>query len=252
MDAAGELDGRVALVTGASGSIGAEVSRTLARLGAAVAVHGRTRDVLEELAGELRGLGRRSAAYAGDARDPDHLSLVVSETERTLGPVSILVTLAGGAGAPAPTASLDPDRWREVIDTDLNSMFFTVRAVLPGMIEREDGRIVTVASSAGRRASRANAAYAAAKAGVVMFTEHIAKEYAGTGVRANCVSPGTVETARLRDHTTDEQRSGIARTVPLGRIGRPSDIAEAIAFLVSDASSWITGVTLDVTGGMTL
>lgn len=246
------LTGRVALVTGASGSIGAEVGRTLAALGADVAVHGRTKSVLDDLAAELRTTGSASVSYVGDVRDPDHLAATAADVERSLGPVDILVTLAGGDGAPAPTASLDADRWRNIIDSDLNSVFFTVRAVLPAMIERGKGQIVTVASSAGRRASRANAAYAASKAGVVMLTEHLAKEYAQAGIRANCVAPSIVETTKLRDRVSPPQLDAIADHVPLGRIGQPIDVAEAIAFLVSDRSSWITGTTLDITGGMTL
>jgi 3-oxoacyl-[acyl-carrier protein] reductase len=246
------FSGQVALVTGASGSIGAAVSRRLAGLGAAVAVHGRTRGALEELSAEIRGDGGNSKAYLGDARDPGHLVAVAADVTQTLGPIDVLVTLAGGDGAPAPTASLTAERWREVVDTDLNSVFYTLRAVLPGMIEHGGGRIVTVASSAGRRPSQANAAYAAAKAGVVMLTEHLAKEYAHAGIRINCVAPSIVETAKLRDRLSAQARGAIADGVPLGRIGQPADIAEAAAFLAADRSSWITGTTLDITGGMTL
>lgn len=244
--------GRVALVTGASGSIGAEVSRTLAAHGADVAIHGRTRGALDELGAELRRLGRNTKSYVGDVCDPEHLATTAADIALALGPVDVLVALAGGDGAPCPTASLSPERWREVVATDLDSVFFTLRAVLPGMVERGGGRIVTVASSAGRRPSRANAAYGAAKAGVVMLTEHVAKEYAHAGVRVNCVAPSIVETAKLRSRVAAQQREAIADQVPLGRIGRPADIADAIVHLASDRSSWVTGTTLDITGGMTL
>lgn len=246
------LAGRVALVTGASGSIGAEVSRRLASLGVAVAVHGRNRSALDELSAQVRGNGGDCMPYVGDVRDAEHLVAVASDVTRALGPIDVLVTLAGGDGAPSPTASLSVDRWREVIDTDLNSVFYTLRAVLPGMVEHGGGRIVTVASSAGRRPSQANAAYAAGKAAVVMLTEHIAKEYAHAGIRANCVAPSIVETATLRERVNAQTRAAIASGIPLGRIGQPGDIAEAIVFLAGDRSSWITGTTLDITGGMTL
>ncbi len=246
------LSGHVALVTGATGSIGAEVSRALAGLGAAVAVHGRTKETLDELVEGIRRDGGTSVSYLGDARDADHLGEVVAHASSTIGTIDILVTLAGGDGAPMATAALEPERWRSIIETDLTSVFLAVHAVLPGMLEKGGGRIVTVASSAGRRPSQANAAYAAAKAGVVMFTEHIAKEYATSGVRANCVAPSIVETAKLRSRMPASQLAEIGSRVPLGRIGRPADVAEAVAFLVSNGSSWITGTTLDITGGMTL
>lgn len=246
------LSGHVALVTGASGSIGAEVSRTLAGLGAAVAVHGRNRQALDDLAQDIRQRGGASSTYAGDARDAEQLGAVVADVRKTMGQIDILVTLAGGDGAPTPTAALDPERWRSVIETDLTSVFLAVHAVLPGMVERGGGRIVTVASSAGRRPSQANAAYAAAKAGVVMFTKHIAKEYAASGVRANCVSPSIIETAKLRGRMPADQLAQIGAHVPLGRIGRPADVAEAVAFFATDRSSWVTGTVLDISGGMTL
>ncbi|WP_327287945.1 SDR family NAD(P)-dependent oxidoreductase [Streptomyces sp. NBC_01198] len=246
------LAGHIALVTGATGSIGAEVARTFAARGARVAVHGRSQRTLDELTEQIRHAGGTGTAYAGDVRDEEHLGTVVADVAKKWGPIGILVTLAGGDGAPEPTASLDPGRWRDVIEIDLTSVFLTVHAVLPGMLEHGEGRIVTVASTAGRRPSQANAAYGAAKAGVIMLTEHIAKEYASSGIRANCVAPSIVETATLRTRVPAPQLEAIAAHVPLGRIGRPSDVADAIVFFASDRSSWVTGTVLDVTGGMSL
>ncbi|MDT7654014.1 MAG: hypothetical protein QOI36_5420 [Pseudonocardiales bacterium] len=246
------LHGRVALVTGASGSIGAEVARALAARGAAVAVHGRTDSALERVVAGIRGAGGVAVAHVGDVRDAGHLQKVVADVTSTLGTIDVLVPCAGGAGMPTPTATLEPDRWREVIETDLTSVFLTVQAALPGMLALGHGRIVTVASSAGRRPSQANAAYAAAKAGVVMLTEHLAKEYAASGIRANCVAPAIVQTATLRSRMSAAQLDAVATHVPLGRIGVPDHVAQAVLFLASDASSFITGTTLDITGGMTL
>ena len=249
---AADLDGRVALVTGASGSIGAEVARRLAARGAAVVVHGRDAERLEAVASTIRADGGAVVVHVGDVRDEHHLDEVVAAAAREFGPVSIAVTLAGGDGAPVASDALTADRWREVVDTDLTSTFLTIHAVLPGMLALGDGRIVTVASSAGRRASRANAAYAAAKAGVVMLTQHLALEFAPRGIRVNCVAPSMVETDKLRSRMPRPQLEAIAAHVPLGRIGRPADVADAILHLASDESSWTTGITLDLTGGMTL
>jgi 3-oxoacyl-[acyl-carrier protein] reductase len=201
---------------------------------------------------DVRGAGGDAVAHVGDVRDAGHLQTVVADVASTWGTIDVLVPCAGGAGMPAPTATLEPGRWRDVIETDLTSVFLTVQAALPDMVAAGHGRIVTVASSAGRRPSRANAAYAAAKAGVVMLTEHLAKEYAASGIRANCVAPSIVETATLRTRMPAAQLEAVAAHVPLGRIGVPDDVAEAVVFLASDASSWITGATLDITGGMTL
>jgi 3-oxoacyl-[acyl-carrier protein] reductase len=163
--------------------------------------------------------------------------------------VDILAPFAGGNGMPVPTAEETVAHWREVVDSDLTATFASVHAFLPVMIDRGRGSIITMASAAARQAAQSNAAYAAAKAGVIAFTRHLAAEMGPHGIRVNCVAPSAVENERMRTWTTEDQRQELAASFPLRRIGRPEDVAAAALFLASDASAWITGVTLDIAGG---
>ncbi|MEU1879229.1 SDR family NAD(P)-dependent oxidoreductase [Streptosporangium sp. NPDC020072] len=244
-----DMTGRVALVTGGSRGIGAETSRVLAASGAKVAVNGRDRAAIDEVVADITARGGTALAVPADVTDEGQVSAMRERIERELGRVEILAAFAGGSGAPAPTADLGAARWRAVIESDLTSVYLTVSAFLPAMVERGRGAIVTMSSTAGRHPGGANAAYAAAKAGVVMFTKHLANEVGGHGVRVNCVAPSAVLNERMRRFMSDEQLDGLAASYPLGRIGRPEDVAQAVLYLVSDASSWVTGVTLDLTGG---
>jgi 3-oxoacyl-[acyl-carrier protein] reductase len=176
------------------------------------------------------------------------MDMLRERVEAELGPVDILAAFAGGDGDPVPVAQITPDRWREVLEVNATATFLTVRAFLPGMTGRGHGSVITMASTAGRMPGGASAAYATAKAGVVMFTRHVALEVARQGVRVNCLSPAAVLTDRL-GRMPEEIRARVAAAHPLGRIGQPADVASATLFLASDSSSWITGVTLDVAGG---
>jgi 3-oxoacyl-[acyl-carrier protein] reductase len=244
-----DLAGRVAVVTGGSRGIGAQTARALAANGASVAVIGRDERALADVAGTITGAGGQALAARADCTREAEVQRAATMIVERLGPVDILAPFAGGNGMPVPTAEETVAHWRDVVDSELTSMFICVRAFLPGMVERRRGAIVTMASSAARQAAGSSAAYAAAKAGVVAFTRQLAAEVGPDGVRVNCVAPSATENERMRTWTTEEQRAQLAASFPLRRIGQPEDVAAATLFLASDASAWITGVTLDIAGG---
>jgi NAD(P)-dependent dehydrogenase (short-subunit alcohol dehydrogenase family) len=244
-----DLAGRVAVVTGGSRAIGAATSRYLADNGVRVAVVGRDETALANVVEEIRWGGGTAIAVPADCTDPDALTDLRDRVEREFDEVDIVAAFAGGAGLPKPTVDLAIEDWLYTIDTDLTSAFLTIHTFLESMVGRGTGSIITMSSAAGRLPSRANAAYAVAKAGVSMLTRHLAAEYAPAGVRVNCIAPSAVRNERMERAMTEAQLDQLGSQFPLRRLGTPDDVAAAAAFLASDASSWITGVTLDVAGG---
>jgi 3-oxoacyl-[acyl-carrier protein] reductase len=243
------LAGRVAWVTGGSRGIGAATAARLAAHGALVGVGGRDEAAIDRVVAGIRAEGGRAVPAPGEATDPDALAQAHARLTEQVGPVELLAAFAGGNGHPRPTEEVQPEEWRRVIEGDLTSTFLTIRTVLPAMIAHGRGAIVTMSSAAGRQPSQAAAAYAAAKAGVVMLSRHLAAEMGPRGIRVNCLAPSAILNEKMTTAMTHEQRERLAATFPLGRLGLPEDVASAAVFLLSEQASWLTGVTLDVSGG---
>jgi 3-oxoacyl-[acyl-carrier protein] reductase len=245
-----DLAGKVAVVTGGSGGIGAATCRLLAANGARVAVHGRDEARIASVVDEIGSDGGRAIGVAAEITTLSSIERMRSRVEEELGPADVLAAFAASGGPlPGPIAEITVEGWRSAIDGNLTSAFLTLKSFLPGMIERGAGSIVMMASSAGRVPTEAPTAYSAAKAGVVMLSRKVAAEVSPSGVRVNCLAPDSVLTGRTRSYMTEEQVRQWAAAFPLGRMGMPEDVALATLFLASESSSWLTGVTLDVAGG---
>jgi 3-oxoacyl-[acyl-carrier protein] reductase len=244
-----DLRGKVAVITGGSRGIGAATARAFGVNGASVAVVGRDQAAIDATVADIVGRGGIAIGVVADCTVESDLAYLCRQVSDDIGAVDILTAFAGGNGMPVPTEAETGEHWRDVIETDLTSTFLTVAAFLPTMIARHFGVIITMSSAAARQAAQSSAAYAAAKSGVVAFSRHLAGEFAHDGIRVNCLAPSAIENDHMRSWVPAEQRKELAAAFPLGRLGQPEDVAEATLFLASSASSWITGVTLDIAGG---
>lgn len=244
-----DLAGKVAVVTGGSRGIGAAAAQALAANGVAVAVVGRDTAAIASVVETIAARGGRGIGVAADCTVEADVQALYQQVSEQLGPVSVLAAFAGGDGRPVPTSAETATHWRSVIESDLTSAFLTISAFLPDMIAARSGAIITMSSAAARQAAQSSAAYAAAKAGVIAFSRHLAGELAGQGIRANCLAPSAVENDKMRAWLPEDRRRELGASFPLGRLGQPDDVAAATLFLASSASSWITGVTLDISGG---
>jgi 2-hydroxycyclohexanecarboxyl-CoA dehydrogenase len=244
------LDGRVALVTGSARGIGAAIARQLAAQGATVVVADIDGGAAGATAATLDG---KAIGIAVDVSSASSVGAALDEVRATAGPPDILVNNAG-IDVIKPFVESTEDEWDRIIAVNLRGTIGCCRAVLDGMIERQSGRIVSIASDAGRVGSSGEAVYSATKGGVIAFSKTLAREVARHGIRVNCVSPGPTETALLAQVADYSEKlyAGLARAIPLGRTAEPGDIAPAVAFLVSDGAAYITGQTLSVSGGLTM
>lgn len=245
------LDGKVALITGSSRGIGAAIAKLFAARGARVAVHGRDAKALEEVRSTIAWDGGHAISVAGDVNSFAALERMRAQVEAELGPVEILVANAGGNYTPpAPLEEIDEEKWTETVSGNLTATFLTIKSFLPGMKQRGSGSIITISSAAARRAHpNSPIAYAAAKAGIQMLTQHVAAQVGPSGVRVNCIAPETILTERNLERIPSDIRSALVDAHPIRRLGTPDDVARAALYLASEETAWITGIVLDVAGG---
>lgn len=240
------------LITGASRGIGAACARRFAQAGWNVGVnYCRSRQQALELVEELEKLGVRAAALQGDVSQSQQAAALVEEAQREFGALDALVCNAGVAGVQALLTDLIDEQWRWTAGTNLDGVVYTMRAAIPGMVRRQKGSIVTISSMWGLTGGSCEAAYSAAKAGVIGLTRAMAKELGPSHIRVNCVAPGVIDTD-MNAHLSSQDMQALAEETPLGRIGRPEDVAEGVFFLASAAADFITGQVLAVDGGMVI
>jgi 3-oxoacyl-[acyl-carrier protein] reductase len=242
-----ELTGKTALVTGATGTIGGVIARTLHTQGATVALSGTRREALDQLAGELRD---RVHVLPGNLADPAETETLVPRAEEVMGQLDVLVTNAGVTRDNLLVQLRDED-WDQVIAVNLSATFRLTRAAVRGMMRRRFGRVIAITSVVGATGNPGQANYVAAKAGIAGMMKAVAQEYAKRGVTANCVAPGFIVTP-MTDKLNDKQRDVIVGKIPANRAGTPEEVAAAVAFLASNEAGYVTGQTIHVNGGMAM
>jgi 3-oxoacyl-[acyl-carrier protein] reductase len=242
-----DLTGKNALVTGASGGIGADIARALHKQGAVVALSGTRREALDTLAAEL---GARVHVLPADLSQPEAAAELITGAEAAMGSVDILVNNAGLTKDGLALRMSDAD-WAKVLDVDLAAPFRLSRAALKFMLRRKAGRIINIGSVVGSTGNPGQANYAAAKAGLIGLTKALAQEVASRGITVNLIAPGFISTP-MTDVLSDANRAALSEKIPLGRLGSPADIAAGVVYLAAEEAGWITGATLHINGGMAM
>lgn len=243
---------RNVLITGASRGIGAATARVFARAGWNVAIQFRSREQQAmTVKAELEELGVKCVVIRADVADPAQAAACVEQAEKELGGLGCLVCNAGVALPQQLLTDTTPEQWRNLMNVDLDGVFHTVRAAVPYFVRRQEGSIVTVSSMWGVTGGSCEAPYSAAKAGVIGLTKALAKELGPSHIRVNGVAPGVIAT-EMNAHLSQEDLDALGEETPLGRIGMPEEVGEAILFLAGEKSAFITGQVLNVDGGMVI
>ncbi len=250
------LKDRVAIVTGGAGGIGTAICERFSAEGSRVAIFDINAAAAEVLAARLRKTGGNARAYTVDITEAARVDAAVAEVEDELGPVDALINNAGWDHADR-FLDTDPDLWQKIIAINLVGPLNLHRSVLKGMSARGHGRVVNIASDAGRVGSSGESVYSACKGGIIAFSKTIAREMARQQINVNVVCPGPTDTALFHDFagegaSGDKLRSALTRAIPFGRLGQPADLAGAVCFLASDDAAFITGQVLSVSGGLTM
>lgn len=249
-----DFTGKVVLITGASSGIGRATAELFGRCGASVAItYNKNKAGAEAAIAAISSNGNKGSAMAlqTDITVHSEIGQMISDVEGELGPVDILINNAGSLVERLRTLEMTEERWNEVINLNATSAFFAAKAVIPKMLEKGSGVIVNVTSIAGRNGGALGSIhYSSAKAAILTMTKGLAKEFAMQGIRINAVSPGVIDTPYHETFTTPEVMANLRKAIPMGREGRPDEVASVIAFLASDAASYLCGETIEVNGGL--